>query len=148
MEDTGKITNATQVIKTTQSYSQRQWYYDYVGLDNTRDSFRIIKLLPGPYSASIKCILSHDRVSTLENGYSALLYTWGKKATQRWIRVNGKPFIVQPSLFQSLKSIRREDKEIYIWADAICINQQDTKERNYQVCLMRKIYQGAKDVRV
>ena len=30
-----------------------------------------------------------------------------------------------------------------LWADAICINQQDVHERNSQVLMMRHIYEGA-----
>lgn len=42
--------------------------------------------------------------------------------------------------------IRLEDKERYIWIDALCINQANVHERNHQVQIMGKIYKGAEKV--
>jgi hypothetical protein len=55
--------------------------------------------------------------------------------------------MVQPNLFEALKGIRKEDEEICLWVDGICINQADTTERNHQVGLMGDIYRNAKNVR-
>ncbi|KAK4161582.1 heterokaryon incompatibility protein-domain-containing protein, partial [Cladorrhinum sp. PSN259] len=133
---------------TTTSQFKKQWYFSYDPLDRSYDSFRLLTIQPGKYSAPLQCTLSHERISSVQDGYSALSYTWGTRATERWIRLNGIPFMVQPSLFEALKGIRKEDEQIQIWADGICINQSDTKERNHQVGLMGKIYSGAKNVRV
>lgn len=38
--------------------------------------------------------------------------------------------------------------DIWIWADAICINQEDKAEISQQILLMRDIYHSAGDVRV
>jgi len=55
---------------------------------------------------------------------------------------------VTTSLEIALRNIRRPDHAIIIWIDAICINQQDIKERNHQVAMMRDIYSKAAAVRV
>lgn len=38
---------------------------------------------------------------------------------------------------------RRNDAELWVWADAVCINQSDSNERSHQVQLMREIFSGA-----
>ena len=101
-------------MATTSRFKQ-QWYFRYDPIDKSRDSFRVVKLLPAPYSAPVECILSDERISALRDRYSALSYTWGDHASQRWILLNGKPFMVQPNLFEALKGIRKEDKEICLW---------------------------------
>jgi len=35
---------------------------------------------------------------------------------------------------------------VYLWADAICVNQEDIPERNSQVRLMREVYSTATEV--
>lgn len=56
--------------------------------------------------------------------------------------------MIQPNLFEALKAIRKEDEEICLWADGICINQADIAERNHQVGLMGNIYRNAKNIRI
>ncbi len=41
-------------------------------------------------------------------------------------------------LFLSLR--RQEEEVVTLWVDALCINQQDTKERGQQVTIMAEIY--------
>jgi hypothetical protein len=63
---------------------------------------------------------SHPRQHFRNKGsYSALSYTWGNPASARWTRLNGVSFMMQPNLFAALKAIRKEDEEMYIWADGI-----------------------------
>ncbi|RYO18752.1 hypothetical protein AA0111_g10614 [Alternaria arborescens] len=62
--------------------------------------------------------------------------------------LNGKPFIVRQNLHDFLHAVSTEHhmshftKENY-WIDALCINQFDNSERNYQVAQMGKIYANA-----
>jgi len=123
-----------------------QPYFRYTPLDQSQDSFRLCKLLPGEYQAPVECELFHDKISGRSDVYYALSYTWGESKGPRWIRLNGKPFHVQPNLFAGLKAIRKADTEIIIWIDALCINQLADGERNHQVSLMGSIYGNAKEV--
>lgn len=47
------------------------------------------------------------------------------------------------NLSNFLRHIRHEEDDIWIWADAICINQGSLAERGHQVNLMGKIYSEA-----
>ncbi|KAM7215381.1 Heterokaryon incompatibility protein (HET) domain containing protein [Rhypophila decipiens] len=65
---------------------------------------------------------------------------------------------VLDNLYQGLTEIRRRmdtesydfsaklQEELYVWADAICINQRDTDEVNQQVNMMDRIYSQASKV--
>jgi hypothetical protein len=56
---------------------------------------------------------------------------------------------VQANLFNALKHLRYESgASRFIWADALCINQEDTEERAQQVSIMREIYSCAEDVSI
>ncbi|KAH9206931.1 heterokaryon incompatibility, partial [Leptodontidium sp. 2 PMI_412] len=48
-----------------------------------------------------------------------------------------------PNLAEALKEIRKKKRREVLWVDAMCINQEDLKEKNQQLPLMRDIYLGA-----
>jgi hypothetical protein len=77
--------------------------------------------------------------------YVTLSYTWGDRRLKEEICVYGQKVAVSLNLFQALKCLRDNvlhfDDNLYIWADALCINQQDTDERNVQVGRIGEIYE-------
>lgn len=84
--------------------------------------------------------------------FTALSYVWGEDADRVPIWVNGQTFQATRSLASALQHIPRhwESKfpgrngaELWVWADAVCINQSDSNERAHQVQLMRDIFSGA-----
>jgi hypothetical protein len=48
-------------------------------------------------------------------------------------------FYVRDNLAAALMQFRREDEDVNIWCDAICINQTDVKEKTAQVARMHEI---------
>ena len=82
--------------------------------------------------------------------YTALSYTWGRMDLVRSIRINGDDVRAGSNLYDACQSLWLLDlgsrKEAmfspwsHVWIDALCINQQDTEERNHQVGLMGQIY--------
>ncbi|RDI88296.1 hypothetical protein Vi05172_g1952 [Venturia inaequalis] len=55
---------------------------------------------------------------------------------------------VTQSLYAGLSEFRHHDIPRYLWADAICINQGDVKERSEQVGFMQHVYASATRVLV
>jgi hypothetical protein len=45
-----------------------------------------------------------------------------------------------------LRAVRKTSWDLLIWADAVCINQEDVLERNFQVANMIHIYSRAASV--
>jgi hypothetical protein len=83
--------------------------------------------------------------------YQALSYTWGDPEAKVRITLNGRRFLVTPNLDCALRSFRRRrdvglSMQLPFWIDAICINQEDTMERDEQVRRMKSIYRDAEKV--
>ncbi|KAF3798853.1 hypothetical protein GCG54_00008311 [Colletotrichum gloeosporioides] len=81
--------------------------------------------------------------------YETISYTWENGSnTQHIIYVNNKPFVVQDNLYFALQEFRRskafvEGRKRMLWADAICINQDDLDERAAEVKRMNEIFSTA-----
>ncbi|KAI0814575.1 heterokaryon incompatibility protein-domain-containing protein [Xylaria sp. FL0064] len=117
----------------------------YKTLDFSRQEIRTITLVPGKAPEPVKCEL--DTVSLLDNpGFEALSYTWGEPRPTRKIFINGQRRRVGENLEFALSHLRYDDRPRTLWADAICINQEDISERNSQVQLMGTIYSRASGV--
>jgi len=83
--------------------------------------------------------------------YTAISYTWGDESLKKLMQLNGKTMQVTANLESALRYLRPGDKEgysLFLWIDALCINQENLQERNQQVQRMRDIYRDAKNVTV
>ncbi|KAF1817380.1 heterokaryon incompatibility, partial [Eremomyces bilateralis CBS 781.70] len=78
--------------------------------------------------------------------YEAISYVWGAAEHSTKVIVNNERVKVRQNLHLALQSLRYQDSARTVWVDAICINQNNNKERSHQVDLMRNIYQGADQV--
>ncbi|KAI0856057.1 heterokaryon incompatibility protein-domain-containing protein [Xylaria cubensis] len=75
--------------------------------------------------------------------YMALSYVWGEETPTRAISINGTVVQVRKTLAQALQSIAHFDPHTYVFADAICINQQDDREKSTMVQHMAQIFSDA-----
>lgn len=118
---------------------ERRWH--------TTGDIRILELLPGSFEDPLHCRL---RVAAIESdpAYDALSYMWGNPLSPKGrIFLDDELFPVTESLENALRHVRLRDSVRYLWADAVCINQRDIKERGNQVHLMKEIYSRSKTVR-
>ncbi|KAJ3951184.1 hypothetical protein N0V92_012419 [Colletotrichum tropicale] len=115
------------------------------------DAVRLLVLHPShettaPLSGSLINTTLSACDSDFANGYLALSYVWGKPASTSSIQIDGIDVRITDNLAEALTQVR----DAYpgapqrIWADALCINQSDTAEKNRQVPLMGNIYSLAK----
>ncbi|KAJ8126358.1 hypothetical protein O1611_g7280 [Lasiodiplodia mahajangana] len=119
--------------------------YEYSVLSHP-DSIRVFVLAPSSDStAHIQGEIVEVRLSEVcvESGYTALSYVWGQDDAKYGILVGDCLLEVRANLFSALCSLRREDRNVRLWVDALCINQDDINERNHQVQQMRRIYSSA-----
>lgn len=112
----------------------------------SENSIRLITIQPetSAYGLLI-CTLSHVEFGSRPS-YEALSYTWGDNLDHRPIILDGRPFYVGINLFDALHYLRRDDQKKTVWADAICINQDDIPERSAQIQIMPHIYTRADTV--
>ena len=80
--------------------------------------------------------------------YEAISYVWGDPSDTIEIICQGKPFLVTRNLANALQRVRSTTESKSIWADAVCINQQDDNEKGHQVSRMGSIYEHARTVLV
>lgn len=58
-------------------------------------------------------------------------------------------FYVRPNLYAALQRLRDYDgRHVYLWVDAICIDQSNNRERSSQVSKMDEVYNRARSVSV
>jgi hypothetical protein len=121
----------------------------------------------------IRCTLRRIDDDQLGNPwrYEALSYAWGNEDATHEIKVaNGLPsrkgqrpsytdlwklaskqrrhlsFYVKPNLFAALKRLRDSNRDIWLWVDAICMNQKNRVEKSLQLPKMLEIYSKASNV--
>ncbi|KAH8730029.1 heterokaryon incompatibility protein-domain-containing protein [Phaeosphaeriaceae sp. PMI808] len=124
-------------IDTTQA-PQEAYQYDQLP---ESDVFRYLILEPGVDNEPLKCSL---KTATLFNTqFNALSYVWGTSVKDHTITCDGYLIKITQNLAKSLRCLRLPDEPLKLWADSICINQENLKEKGHQVAFMNKIYQAA-----
>ncbi|KAE9375259.1 HET-domain-containing protein [Stipitochalara longipes BDJ] len=113
------------------------------------DCIRILEILPG-IEDQVQCHLHVALLAQNKFTYEALSYTWelnddknSNETSRPSIYCNGLEISSGKNLHDAIRKIRSPGNSKMIWADAICINQDDQKERSQQVAKMGSIYKNA-----
>ncbi|KAH8886510.1 hypothetical protein GQ53DRAFT_657753, partial [Thozetella sp. PMI_491] len=128
----------------------------YGGIDISKGQIRVLSLYPGKVEDPLLCkILTTELSSPCHEQYEALSYCWGDTSKVKTIGVQigsmGAETIldlpINASLYEALLHIRPAiGPPRNLWADAICINQNDRDERSQQVAQMHLTYRQASRV--
>jgi hypothetical protein len=142
----------------------REGYYTYTGISS--DQIRLILLSQGKESDPVHCsvkVMDIQKIVDRRLKFEALSYAWGKGNFRENIylqdfsvpndgksvddvrllmaqQTKPRPFAVRSNLYQALKQIRSGTKDVWLWVDAICINQKDSVEKSHQIPKMPDIY--------
>ncbi|KAL7946380.1 HET domain-containing protein [Trichoderma barbatum] len=111
----------------------------YSSLPLKDGDIRVLTILPGEWAADIHCTISVVSLSDTPE-YVALSYVWGVPFQDGTLHINGREQRIGRSLETALRYYRQAGWSMPLWADAICINQQNTAERSSQVSIMDRIY--------
>ncbi|KAI0438471.1 heterokaryon incompatibility protein-domain-containing protein [Xylaria telfairii] len=126
----------------------------------SEDAFRVIEVQPGLHDDPVVCRLHVALISEAILSYATLSYTWKlddeAAYRRRYMRpteeealpkvpisCNDFEVLIGENLFQAIKRIRKPSISQMLWADALCINQNDVQERTQQVRKMSTIYKNA-----
>lgn len=120
--------------------------YEYTPFENNY-SIRILTLEPGNGDEPLVGHLGFENLD-LNPQYEAISYCWGADDRSSVIICDGKPLALTKSIDGALRRIRHPTSQRRLWADQVCINQDDIAERSRQVSLMNAIYKGAEHVLV
>jgi hypothetical protein len=133
-----------KTLDMTRSYSDN--FYKALEYD---DSIRLLRLVKS--SSTLRGILITTRLSEVP-AYHALSYTGGSDKDCRSIELDGVTIKVRRNLWQFLNTLKNAmskgklEDGILLWADAICINQASSAEKNHQVKQMGLIFSRANTV--
>jgi Heterokaryon incompatibility protein (HET) len=119
--------------------------YHYSPLIRAHD-IRVLQLAPGKDSNPLKGQIHYVNLD-LYPAYETLSYEWGNPKKGHAIYLNnGTQIAITKSLYDALQDIRHEKESRVIWADGICINQDNIEERQDQVSIMGIIYSKASQI--
>jgi hypothetical protein len=138
----------TEQTESRTEKSHEPVQYRYLPIQGLQQ-IRILKLAPGrddePLAGQLETVDLGDKTA-----YEALSYEWGSPRTAHRILLgHGAELWITDSLHNALRDLRRRTRgegSRAIWADAICIDQNNLDEREAQVSVMGKIYSNAKRV--
>lgn len=146
------------------NYSQAPWSGNTAGEPSEEDSgpvsvdkdgympltrpleIRVLVLHHGEKGSPIKCSLQHTDLRSKKSGFEALSYVWGSAAVTNEIICDNRRKKVGRNLYDALVRLRLPDGDRVLWVDALCINQNDNKEKTQQVRIMGEIYKRARRV--
>ncbi|KAF2027768.1 heterokaryon incompatibility, partial [Setomelanomma holmii] len=78
--------------------------------------------------------------------FDALSYVWGSQAKKYPIKLNGRHMYINQNLYSALPFLCLPEGErpgCPVWIDALCINQDDEREKTEQIAIMHQIYRRA-----
>lgn len=98
---------------------------------------------------TLRGIIRHVPLSQA-GAFTAVSYVWGTPATEmhgRYLETPHGKLVLTFSLHSALQALRKRSGSILpIWADGICINQDDPREKALQIGMMGQIFQAADQV--
>lgn len=91
--------------------------------------------------------LEHVDLNQAMKKYVAVSYAWGDPTSLVCITISGMSLRITKNLYEALSAIgqlqQNNLQQLWIWADAICINQSDIDEKSVQIPCMGDIYRAA-----
>jgi hypothetical protein len=116
--------------------------YPYVRLDRLENEFRLVELQQSQsFNDTIVARLRHCSLLNPPS-YLALSYQTGDPTTYVVMLLDGFEVPISRNLEKALQRLRTSKYQL-IWADSLCIHQQDEKEKAAQILRIRAIYQDA-----
>ena len=109
---------------------------------------RLIWIHPGKPGQRLHCSMIRESLDDPTPIYEALSYAWGDPKPTRSITCNEEECWITENLHSALQRFRLPDRSRALWADALCIDQDDDDEKAEQVQLMGSIYKKASQVLV
>ncbi|KAI1262699.1 HET-domain-containing protein [Xylariaceae sp. FL1019] len=128
----------------------------YSDLNPKKRALRLLNVLPcsGPLFEQIPCCQLITTTLKEAPSYNALSYAWGDPEKNRVILIDGEAVYVPKNVFEALIGTRPSDTPFLLgtpfllWIDFLCINQECSTEKSWQVSMMGDIYFHANEVLV
>ncbi|KAK4235772.1 heterokaryon incompatibility protein 6, OR allele [Achaetomium macrosporum] len=117
----------------------------YEDLDVGPSQIRLLKLDLGGDDGRLSGMLTRTSVES-PSVFWAISYFWGPKAGGSTFTTDRGSILITESLATCLATLRSEGVDKPLWADAVCINQNNDVEKAMQVRRMGSLYESASRV--
>jgi hypothetical protein len=136
-----------QIPRAEALHTNHRWFTELQPAhDRARPWIRILRLEPGAFGDPIHGLLTVEELDATET-FDALSYCCGPPILSCTITVNGAPgFRITQNLWNALQRVRKKDGDRRLWVDAVCIDQEDEREKSSQVRHMHAVYSRAEEV--
>lgn len=114
-------------------------FYDYQPLPLSDEYIRQLILEPGQGDDPLSGRLMTTKLLDSPE-FEAISYVWGTSIRDRWMVVEGRQLPITASMEGALRQTRMPEQRRTLWADSICMNQEDNVEKSHQVAMMGRIY--------
>lgn len=108
-------------------------------------AIRLLLIFPSAgHNDVLETIMFHAALD--EFPFQALSHTCVEKGRVRWMHCNGRGLAVSESMYQALLDVRNvaePDAFSIVWAEAVCIDQGDVRDRERHLRLVRDIFTSA-----
>lgn len=132
----------THLLRSIQKAGLALKAYYYEPLSSSMH-IRYLLLWPSSNSEdSLICTLHSAPLDSLPP-FEAISYVWGNNEKVAQVSCNDSIMRITASLDAVLRRLRLPDEKRTLWADSICIDQDNRKEQGNQVALMGEIYAKA-----
>ena len=122
LADTGSHTTTMADLDETEHWRQLV----YQPLDRDSKEIRVLTLQPSSYhDADPDCTI--ETVQLASTSFAALSYVWGDPGDQLWMYLENRRVRIGRNAHTALRHLRSVVVPIYIWVDALCINQRDVE---------------------
>jgi hypothetical protein len=131
---------------TIKSAAMATQVYEALPKDPVEQYIRTCTLYPGTGDDPLQIELQLCRLGLDNVGYEAISWVWGSPSNSTTLLYKGQSITIRQNLYDALRTFRYADRPRTLWADALCINQEDLEERSQQVAIMGSIYSRASGV--
>src|SRR5437868_9800195 len=101
--------------------------YSYPAIQN-RHEIRLLRLEPGKPGDELSGSIFTTHIDE-PSPYEAISYVWGNPNKSSELQTPDGAFAITASLSAALKRLRHTNEPRVLWADAICINQDDATDK-------------------
>lgn len=123
--------------------------YNYQPFQKPTQEIRLLTVLGGEDEEEIHIDLTNFNRDAVAYEYDAISYTWGQPGPSYAIYIDGKALELRQNAYLFLKHLRKTRiTRRKIWIDAICIDQQNIKEKEALVPGIGQIFHKAATVLV
>ncbi|KAF4634089.1 hypothetical protein G7Y89_g4018 [Cudoniella acicularis] len=134
-------TEADMVVEQGEEAAQALISQGYVYSELLFSSIRLLRLKPGSSPSKFQCELQAFSIDQAPK-YHTLSYCWGAPTRENPLLCSGEIIMITTTLKEALARLithNRGDVE-WIWIDQICVDQENVREKETQVNMMKDIY--------